>query len=98
MNLCRHCGRAEASRPRGLCCGCYYRPQVRAQYPSLSKFGRRSGWARGQSSGLAACPTGALPGSPEKIAVMQQRAALRQELFHPDDATVYGRVELARVG
>jgi hypothetical protein len=30
-------------------------------------------------------PTGALPGSPEKIAVLQQRAMKRQALWHPAD-------------
>jgi hypothetical protein len=32
-------------------------------------------------------PTSAAPGSPEKIAILQQRAEARQELFHPNDAS-----------
>jgi hypothetical protein len=30
-------------------------------------------------------PTDALPGTPEKLAVLEERAR-RQQLFHPDDA------------
>jgi hypothetical protein len=33
-------------------------------------------------------PTGALPGSPEKVAVLMQRARLRQPLWHPQDVTL----------
>ena len=32
----------KSNRPRGLCWSCYYRPGVREQYPSTSKFARRS--------------------------------------------------------
>jgi hypothetical protein len=31
-------------------------------------------------------PTTAPPGTPEKVAVLEERARLRQQLFHPDDA------------
>ncbi len=31
-------------------------------------------------------PTDSLPGSPEKVAILAERARLRQQLFHPDDA------------
>jgi hypothetical protein len=31
-------------------------------------------------------PTSALPGSPEKVAVLERRARLRQNLWHPLDA------------
>jgi hypothetical protein len=31
-------------------------------------------------------PTDALPGTAEKVNVMQARARLAQQLFHPDDA------------
>jgi hypothetical protein len=59
---------------------------VRELYPSTSKFARRgiddfNGRAR-----LAPEPTGALPGSAEKVAVLEQRARLRVELWHPRDA------------
>jgi hypothetical protein len=84
---CRHCQRSRVNRPRGLCWSCYYRPGVREQYPSTSKFGRRG---VGHFSGAAPLPipTAALPGSQEKLAVLVQRAERHQALFHPCDANI----------
>jgi hypothetical protein len=85
--FCRHCQKAPVSRPRKLCWSCYYTPGVRELYPSTSKFGRRGG---GNFYGLAPLPpfpTAAMPGSPEKIVLLTQRADQRQQLFHPHDAT-----------
>ena len=88
--ICRHCQEASVCRPRGLCWACYYRPGVRDLYPSTSKFGRRGiGNFNGQAP-LPAFPTYALPGSSEKIAVLEERARLKQSLWHPDDATAAG--------
>jgi hypothetical protein len=36
-------------------------------------------------------PTTARPGSPEKVAILMQRARLRQPLWHPQDASMRGR-------
>ena len=84
--LCRHCQRVKSNRPRGLCWSCYYTPGVREMYPSTSKFARRGvGDFNGQSH-LPLRPTDALPGSPEKVAVLEQRARLGVSLWHPDDA------------
>lgn len=84
--LCRHCQRVQANRPRGLCWSCYYKPGVRELYPSTSKFARRGvGDFTGQSR-LPLQPTDALPGSPEKVAVLEERARLRVSLWHPNDA------------
>jgi hypothetical protein len=33
-------------------------------------------------------PTNAEPGSPEKIAILKQRSAMKVSLHHPDDVTV----------
>jgi len=33
-------------------------------------------------------PTTALPGTPEKVAVLMQRARLKQSLWHPQDPTL----------
>jgi hypothetical protein len=83
---CRHCHYGKVSRPRGLCWSCYYRPGIRDQYPSTSKFGRRGlGLFYGRVP-LPSQPTAALPGSSEKVAVLEQRARLKQALWHPDDA------------
>jgi len=35
-------------------------------------------------------PTTALPGTPDKVAVMAERAARGESLFHPHDATLDG--------
>lgn len=36
---------------------------------------------------LPSCPTKALPGSPQKIKIMTERAARWESLFHPGDGT-----------
>jgi hypothetical protein len=87
---CRHCHESLVTRPRGLCWKCYYTPGVRDIYPSTSKFGRRgtgnfSSWAP-----LPPFPTQALPGTPEKIALLAERVRLQQSLWHPEDATFAG--------
>ena len=94
--LCRHCNRVPSNRPRGLCWSCYYTPGVRDLYPSTSKFARRG---VGDFNGRAvrpACPTDVPPGSPEKVAVLCERARLRQSLWHPADAPM--DAESARLG
>ena len=83
--VCRHCGRSRVNRPRGLCWSCYYTPGVRERYPSTSKFAHRgiddfNGWSLEPPE-----PTKALPGSREKVAVLEQRAGLGLALWHPGD-------------
>lgn len=34
MILCQHCHRNKATRPRGLCFGCYLDVAIRSLYPS----------------------------------------------------------------
>ncbi|MCC6417956.1 MAG: hypothetical protein IT429_06860 [Gemmataceae bacterium] len=86
--LCRHCQKVKSNRPRGLCWSCYYRPGVREQYPSTSKFARRGVDDFNGRTPLPALPTGALPGSEEKIRILIERARQRQSLWHPRDATL----------
>src|SRR4051794_22634490 len=84
--LCRHCEHVPAGRPRGLCWSCYYTPGIRERYPSTSKFARRgAGNFNGQPE-LLPEPTEAVPGSPEKVAILERRVMLRQSLWHPEDA------------
>ncbi len=84
--LCRHCHRNRPNRPRGLCWTCYYTPGVRDLHPSTSKFARR-GVGDFVGRGLRPLlPTRALPGSPEKVAILEERARLKQDLWHPSDA------------
>jgi len=86
--ICRHCHCKPVARPRGLCWPCYYRPGVRECYPSVSKFARHGLGTGNRRPAPPAQPTTALPGSQEKLEVLQQRAGLRQELWHSGDATV----------
>ena len=93
---CRHCQQAPVSRPRGLCWVCYYTPGVRDLYPTTSKYGRRGVGNITGNAPLPAFPTSALPGTPEKIAVLEERARLKQCLWHPDDATLDDAIQFQR--
>jgi hypothetical protein len=88
IQMCRHCNRVKANRPRGLCWSCYYTPGVREQFPSTSKFAQRGIDDFNGHAPLPPLPTRALPGTPEKVAVLMERARLRQALWHPQDATL----------
>jgi hypothetical protein len=94
---CRNCQRCPASRPRGLCWSCYYRPGVREHFPSTSKFAHRGIDDFNGTPALAPRPTMALPGTPDKVAVLEERARLRQALWHPQDALVPATNRLAKV-
>ena len=85
--LCRHCQRVKSNRPRGLCWSCYYSPGVRERYPSTSKFAQR-GVSDFNGRAPLPVPTRALPGTPEKVIVMEERARMGQALWHPLDATL----------
>lgn len=86
--MCRNCNKVKSNRPRGLCWSCYYTPGVRDRFPSTSKFARRGVSDFTGRSVLAAQPTDALPGTPEKVAVLEERARLGLSLWHPLDATL----------
>jgi hypothetical protein len=58
---------------------------VRDIYPITSKFARR-GIPDFNGSVPLPSPTHALPGTLEKVSVLQQRASLRQALWNPRDA------------
>jgi len=96
--LCRHCHTMKSNRPRGLCWSCYYMPGVRDLYPSTSKFGHRGVGNGYRRLSLPPLPTHALPGTPEKVAVLEQRANLGVSLWHPLDAGVAQPVQFAMVG
>jgi hypothetical protein len=81
--LCQHCDRNPVTRSRGLCWSCFYSPGVRERYPPTLHTRHGLGRARKR---LPCEPTDALPGSPEKIRVLMERAARGQELFHEEDA------------
>jgi hypothetical protein len=94
--LCRHCNAHRANRPRGLCWSCYYTPGVRDQYPSTSKFARRGIHDFNGRGTLPDEPTAATPGTPEKVAILIERARMRQALWHPHDAPM--DIESRRIG
>jgi hypothetical protein len=97
--ICQHCHQASVCRPRRLCWSCYYKPGVRDLYPTTSKFGRRGPGNINRNAPLPAFPTDARPGTPEKIAVLQERVRMRQALWHPDDADFAGvKSEIALAG
>lgn len=95
--MCRHCQKVKSNRPRGLCWSCYYSPGVRDLYPSTSKFARRGVGNNNKGAELPE-PTDALPGTPEKVVVLEERARLGQCLWHPLDARLDGSHLAARAG
>jgi hypothetical protein len=94
--VCKHCSKAKVNRPRGLCWTCYYTPGVKEKFPSTSKFARRG---VGNFNGNVPLPepTLAVPGTPEKMAVLARRAELKQALWHPLDAVHEGDVRALAV-
>lgn len=96
--MCRHCQKVRSNRPRGLCWSCYYKPGVRDQYPSTSKYARRGVSDFNGQASQAAQPTDALPGTEEKVAILAERARLGLSLWHPQDATLERAAALAAAG
>jgi hypothetical protein len=92
---CRHCHKANSSRPRGLCWACYYTPRIRDHYPSTSKFARRGVGNFNSDAPLADYPTEAIPGSEAKIRILIERAHSMKSLFHPLDSIVIAPDEVS---
>ncbi len=88
--ICQNCHKAKVNRPRQLCWGCYYAPGVRDRFPSTSKYARRGVGNFSGNAPLACAPTTAVPGTPEKMEVLAERARMRQRLWHPCDARYPG--------
>ena len=84
---CRNCQKSKVNRPRGLCWSCYYKPGIRQQYPSTSKFARRGAGNFCCAATAPTCSTRAVPGSTEKIAILAERAHNQQTLWHHADAS-----------
>jgi hypothetical protein len=59
-------------------------------YPSTSKYARRGVGNFTGNAPLADAPTTAVPGTPEKLAVLEQRVRMKQAIFHPADAKYPG--------
>ena len=88
--VCRRCAKCKVNRPRGLCWSCYYTPGVKERFPSTSKYARRGIGNFNGNAPLAAVPTTAVPGTPEKLAVLEERARKKRAIFHPADARYAG--------
>ena len=84
--LCRSCNKVRSNRPRGRCYSCYYKPEVRALFPSTSKFARKGSGIDVLIPPLSSEPTSAMPGTEDKIRVLMERARNGQCLWHPLDA------------
>jgi hypothetical protein len=81
---CRHCSRRPSCHSTGLCWRCRSVPAIRELYPSLSKYAPHRD--RMHSNGSPE-PTEAVPGTPEKFAVLLQRASSGLDLFARGDAS-----------
>jgi hypothetical protein len=88
--VCRHCSRQKVNRPRGLCWSCYYTPGVKDLYVSDSPHARRGIGLGDTDRPLPPVPTATAPGTPERLAVLEQRARDRLAIFHPADARYEG--------
>lgn len=88
--LCIHCKNAKVSRPRNLCWKCYYTDDVREQYPIMDVPQNNRGACGKDFNKILphAPPTKALPGTEDKISVMEKRAAEGRPIFSPEDAKV----------
>ena len=92
---CRHCKVRSGYRSRGLCAICWDNVEIRALYSA-----RRGIWQRDAEEveqhkveaaeyvrTVAPLPTDAMPGTPEKVEIMELRYALGFSIFHPMDRT-----------
>lgn len=84
--MCRHCQVQPATRPRGLCNPHYNDRSIREQYETRFTVHTPSEIEDFYGRAKPCQPTDALPGTPEKFAVLCERARLGQELFHHLDA------------
>jgi len=88
--ICRNCSKCKVNRPRGLCWSCYYTPGVKEMFPSTSKYARRGVGNFSGNAPLPDSPTTAVPGTPEKLAILELRAKMKCAIFHPADAKYAG--------
>lgn len=89
--LCKHCRKYFKNRPRGLCFSCYENMTIRLLYPVDHRYMPQHplakeyyGFSNDQRK-LPPHPTTALPGTPDKIAVMTERLLQGYQLHHPLD-------------
>lgn len=92
QRVCQHCHKTGACRPYQLCWKCYYMEGVRDLYKVHTKWNRRGAGQDGKNRPfqLPDSPTSYLPGTEEKIAVLEERASQGISLHHPCDAGCEG--------
>ena len=84
---CQHCQERPGRHKMRLCWRCYHTPGVRDLYrerEDLSTAGGDGAWEFTELP-LPPEPTDAVPGSPEKLAVMQWRDEHGYQPHHPAD-------------
>ncbi len=82
--VCTTCKRTHLIYARGKCQVCYKR-LVAAGVTKRNPLYTEPAYAR-----LPDAPTTAIPGTPEKLKVIHERARAKRQLFHPFDAKFYG--------
>lgn len=82
---CARCAQRCRVAARGLCSSCHKRPGVKEQYGVREQSNSR-GVGNFNGGTRLATPTDAMPNTPEKVAVLEERARLGLALFHPEDA------------
>lgn len=87
---CLRCKKFTIHLCRKLCGYCY--KKYKHLYPLVGIRAKRTENGRGLGNQCRPIPkeaTSAPPGSPEKVAVMEQRASRNESLWHPDDAKAF---------
>src|SRR5262249_19234505 len=86
--LCRHCGRLRSTKGRRLCAACHSNPVIVSLYGPADAPGNCVFYFDTPGTlALPDTPTNALPGSPEKMRILAERAQNRRQLHHPQDAS-----------
>jgi hypothetical protein len=92
---CRHCQEYKATYGRDLCWGCWtahrhlypIRRKLPHEYAKIAHDFLADGKGDNRYRGLPAQPTDAMPGTEEKVQVLEQRVRNGEGLWHPADAT-----------
>ena len=85
---CLLCGQTKPHKSRNLCLACYQKPESEPLKIETRHRVERETLFVIAPTGLPDHPTEYLPGSEEKMAVMNQRYLDGREIHHPDDAMV----------
>lgn len=87
---CRHCGNTRSIDRRNLCQKCYRKRSTINRYKPLPSSGY-TGLLADRNSYPLPEPTDVMPGTPEKIAVMIDRAERGLAVLHPEDRRYHAK-------